>query len=226
MNKLGNPLVMILEKVPLNKPGWASNPFKVFVGVGGTLLGLAAMGLICLFLFLLSTHRPKTVGSNALTDAPVFPTTKISGPAEMTRAAEKGDGSVTAFPGTNQADNGTIAAEHSAVDQTPTPALSPIPSPAPVPQSKSKAFASDSEFLKGERPEPKKQEQKLPKSVRKNLETKRREAERKRSRLEDMYQKHLISSEAYKKGEKEYKGEIEKYRSEVNAAESLNNSLE
>ena len=37
---------------------------------------------------------------------------------------------------------------------------------------------------------------------------------------------HLISSEAYKKGEKEYKGEIEKYRSEVNAGQSLNNSLE
>jgi hypothetical protein len=226
MNKLGNLLVKILEKIQLNKPRWASNRVKVFVGVAGTLLGLAAMGLICLFLFLLSTHRPKTVGSNALIDAPAFPTTKMSTPAEMTTAAEKGDGSVTAFWGTNQADNGAIAAGHSAVDQTPTPALSPIRSPAPVPQSESKAFASDSEFLNAERPEPKKQEQKLPKSVRKNLEKERREAERKRSRLEDMYQKHLISSEAYKKGEKEYKGEIEKYRSGLNAAESLNNSVE
>jgi len=31
-----------------------------------------------------------------------------------------------------------------------------------------------------------------------------------------MYQKHLISSEAYKKGEQEYKSEIEKYRNEFN----------
>ena len=222
MNKLGNLPVKILEKVPLNKPRWTSTPAKVFVGVAGTLLALSVMGVICLFS--LSKHRPKTVGSNPLID--VFPTTKMTTPAKMTTAAEKGDGSVTTFPGMSQADNGTIAAEHSAIDQTPTAALNPIPNPAPIPQSEPKAFASDSEFLKGERPEPKKQERKLPKSVRKNLEKQRREAERKRSRLEDMYQKHLISSEAYKNGEKEYKGEIEKYRSEVNARESLNNSLE
>jgi hypothetical protein len=178
------------------------------------------MGVICLF----SLSRPKTVGSNPLID--VFPTTKMTTPAEMTTAAEKGYGSVTTFPGTNEADNGTIAPEHSAIDQTPRPALSPIPSPAPIPQSEPKAFASDSEFLKGERLQPKKPERKLPKSIRKNLEKQRWEAERKRSRLEDMYQKHLISSEAYKKGEKEYKGEIEKYRSEVNAGGSLHGSLE
>jgi len=220
MNKLGNLPVKILEKVPLNKTRWTSNPVKVLIGIAGTVFALSAVGVICLFL--LSTHRPETVGSNALIDAPVFPTTK------MTTAAGKGDGSVTAFPGTNQADNGTIAPEHSAIDQTPTPALSPIPSPASIPQSEPKAFASDSEFLKGEQTEfePKKQAQNLSKSVRKNLEKERREAERKRSRLEDMYQKHLISSEAYKKGEKEYKGEIEKYRSEVNAGGSLHGSLE
>jgi hypothetical protein len=222
MNKLGDLPVKILEKVPLNKPRWTSTPVKVFVGVAGTLLALSAVGVICLFS--LSKQRPKTVGSNPLID--VFPTTKMTTPAEMTTAAEKGDGSVTTFPGTNEADNGTIAPEHSAIDQTPTPALSPIPSPAPITQSEPKAFASDSEFLKAERLQPKKPERKLPKSIRKNLEKQRREAERKRSRLEDMYQKHLISSEAYKKGEKEYKGEIEKYRSEVNAGGSLHGSLE
>ena len=220
MNKLGNLPVKILEKVPLNKTRWTSNPVKVLIGIAGTVFALSAVGVICLFL--LSTHRPETVGSNALSDAPVFPTTK------MTTAAGKGDGSVTAFPGTNQADNGTIAPEHSAIDQTPTPALSPIPSPASIPQSEPKAFASDIEFLKGEPTEfePKKQAQNLSKSVRKNLEKERREAERKRSRLEGLYQKHLISSEAYKKGEKEYKSEIEKYRSEVNAGGSPQNSLE
>jgi hypothetical protein len=151
-------------------------------------------------------------------------------PAEMTAAAEKGDGSVTAFPGTNQADNGTIAAEHSAIDQTPTPALSPIPSPAPVPPVESKSLTSDSELLRGEPPAfglpgeksldrtgSKSVERQLPKSVRKHLEKERHEAERKRSRLKYLYQKHLISSEAYKKGEQEYRSEIEKYRSEVSA---------
>ena len=226
MNKLGNLLMKKLEKVPLNKRRWTSNPVKVFIGIAGTVFALSAVGVICLFL--LSTHRPETVGSNALIDAPVFPTTKIAMPGEMATATEKGDGSVTASPGTNQADDGTIAPEHSAIDQRPTPALRPIPSPAPKPQSDPKAFASDSEFLKGERPEfePKKQAQNLSKSIRENLEKERREAERKRSRLEDMYQKHLISSEAYKKGQKEYKSEIDKYRSEVSAGGSSKNSLE
>src|SRR6516225_11259176 len=151
MNKLGNLLVKILEKVPLSKRRRTLNPVKVFIGIAGSLLALSAMGVICLFS--LSTHRPKAVGSNALIDAPVFPTTKIAMPGEMTTATEKGDGSVTASPGTNQADDGTIAPEHSAIDQRPTPALRPIPSPAPIPQSEPKAFASDSEFLKAERPE-------------------------------------------------------------------------
>ena len=230
MNKLGNLSLNILQKVPRNKPRWTSNPVKVFVGVAGTLFVLSAIGVICL---LLSTHRPKRAGSNARIDAPIFPAMK------MTTPAEKGDGSVTAFPGTNQADTETIAAEHSAANQTATPALSPIPSPAPVPQVESKSLTSDSEFLRGEPPEfglpgeksldrtgSKSVERQLPKSVRKHLEKERREAERKRSRLEDLYQKHLISSEAYKKGEQEYKSEIRKYRSEVNAAGSLPNSVD
>lgn len=207
MNKLGNLSLNILEKVSLNKPRWASNPVTVFVGVAGTLLVLSAIGVICL---LLSTHRPKRAASNARIDAPIFP-----------------------------ADTETIAAEHSAANQTPTPALSPIPSPAPVPQVESKSLTSDSEFLRREPPESrlpgeknldrtgsKSVERQLPKSARKHLEKERREAERKRSRLEDLYQKHLISSEAYKKGEQEYKSEIKKYRNEVDAAGSLPNSLD
>jgi len=231
MNKLGNLPVKILEKVPLNKTRWTSNPVKVLIGIAGTVFALSAVGVICLFL--LSTHRPETVGSNALSDAPVFPTTK------MTTAAGKGDGSVTAFPGTNRADNGAIPTEHSAIAQTTPPAPNPIPTPAPVPQTESKALTSDSEFLWGkgsefappgeeslDRTGTKNVERQLPKSVRKRLEKKRQQAERKRSRLEDMYQKHLISSEAYKKGEQEYKSEIEKYRSEFNGDGGHPNSLD
>jgi hypothetical protein len=56
---------------------------------------------------------------------------------------------------------------------------------------------------------------------RKNVEKQRLHAERKRSRLEAMYQKHLISSEAYKSGQEEYKNEIEKYRLELNGSGSV-----
>ena len=52
-------------------------------------------------------------------------------------------------------------------------------------------------------------------AVRKNAEQARRDAERKRAHLEEMYKKHLISDEAYKKGQDEYQNELGKYRSRV-----------
>jgi hypothetical protein len=56
------------------------------------------------------------------------------------------------------------------------------------------------------------------KTGRKNLERQRLAAEKKRSRLEAMYQKGTISSKAYKSGEDEYRLAIQRYRDEVNAA--------
>jgi len=50
-----------------------------------------------------------------------------------------------------------------------------------------------------------------------NLEKERRATERKRSRLEAMYQKGTISNEVYKSGENEYRIAIQRYRNEVNA---------
>ena len=236
MNKLGNRPVKILEKVPLNKTRWTSNPVKVLVGIAGTLLALSAIGVICLIAS--SVHKPKALASNGLSGVPAFrvpafPVTKTA------TVAEKGNGGVTPLPGTNRADNGAIPTEHSAIAQTTPPAPNPTPTPAPVPQTESKALTSDSEFLWGKGPEfelpgeksldrtgSKNVERQLPKSVRKRLEKERQQAERKRSRLEDMYRKHLISSEAYKKGEQEYKSEIEKYRSELNADGGHPNSLD
>jgi hypothetical protein len=37
-----------------------------------------------------------------------------------------------------------------------------------------------------------------------------------------MYQKHEISSEAYKKGQDEYQSEMAKYRNALNGAEPIN----
>jgi hypothetical protein len=49
----------------------------------------------------------------------------------------------------------------------------------------------------------------------KTLEKERREAEQKRHRLEDMYQKGLITTKAYRDGQAEYQSKIEKYRKEA-----------
>jgi hypothetical protein len=55
------------------------------------------------------------------------------------------------------------------------------------------------------------------KTAHKDLEKQRLAAERKRARLEAMYQKGTITSEAYKSGENEYRIAIQRYRTEANA---------
>ena len=118
---------------------------------------------------------------------------------------------------------GNVAVDSSPVDQAP--ALTP----APTPTSKTgmdgdrNTLASNSQLTEVDPKQPLRQanEGEHPKAGRKTLEKERRAAERKRSRLEGMYQNHLISSEAYKKGEEEYKSEIEKYRSAVNTGRGV-----
>ena len=93
-------------------------------------------------------------------------------------------------------------------------ARSPLPTPAPTvtPLPKSTAIVDDDRT----------HEVKRSGVERKSVEKERRAAERKRSRLEAMYQKHEISSEAYKKGQDEYQSEMAKYRNALNGAEPIN----
>jgi hypothetical protein len=58
--------------------------------------------------------------------------------------------------------------------------------------------------------------------TRKSAEQRRREAERKRARLETQYRNHEISDEVYKKGQQEYQTEMAKYRNVLNGAGSAN----
>jgi hypothetical protein len=47
------------------------------------------------------------------------------------------------------------------------------------------------------------------------VEQAREEAERDREHVEDLYQKHLISAEAYKKSQAEYQHEMAKYQDQI-----------
>jgi hypothetical protein len=55
----------------------------------------------------------------------------------------------------------------------------------------------------------------LSKEAREKLERGREAAERERAHVEYLYQKHLISEEAYKKGQAEYQQEIAKYEDQI-----------
>src|SRR5260370_12857705 len=91
--------------------------------------------------------------------------------------------------------HGALKKNNSAIDQTPAPVLTPVPTPA----TERKTSVIDSEFLERKRTEVehKNPERQARQAERKNLERKQEEAKRKRSRLEEMYQNHLISISAY-----------------------------
>ena len=105
------------------------------------------------------------------------------------------------------ADRGMVPNKDSTVDSPPGPAASPVPTVS----SRGKPDANPVESAP-----PALAPKEISGADRKALEKERRVAERKRARLEERYQKHLISGEEYKKGEEEYKSAILKYRSQMN----------
>ena len=214
MNKLRDwPLIkrMIAQQ---SDTRWTWNSAKVLLkkAAPGTLLALC--GAVAIYVTASSVFTRRTDASSKASMG--GPPAQVKKDLQDPPAGNK-DG-IIMVPGTVRLDtnhHGAIAENNSAIDQTPAPVLTPVPTPA----TERKTSVIDSESLERKRTEVehKNPERQPRQAERKNLERKREEAERKRSRLEEMYQKHLISSGAYRKGEKEYKSEIEKYRSAVNA---------
>ena len=193
---------------------WASYSarFLRVVATLGTVFALC--GVIAIFLIGFSALPPRTLETKGPVEVPVLSGTSVSPAAAP--SLDKGVG--VRLPDTNQVLRGTFAEDHFIVDQ-PTTAPARNPDSAPSQVSHPEASVSDGVLLKRERPEdaPINRDRYLSEAVRKNLERARREAERKRSRLEDAYRKHAISGDAYKKGEEQYRTEIEKYRAGINA---------
>jgi hypothetical protein len=201
---------------------WNSAKVLIKQAAPGTLFAL--VGAVAIWLTASTAFLPKTLRSKASAGVPAVPAKVVpSSPApekEASIALTLGamqSGTSEPFPG-----NGTLTEENWRTSQSPTP--SPIPSPnlSPGPQPDRIALAKDNDPLDREPTGSARRsvDSERQRTERKTLEKARREAERKRSRLEEMYQNHLISSEAYKKGEEEYKTQIEKYRNEMNAAKS------
>jgi hypothetical protein len=101
-----------------------------------------------------------------------------------------------------------------AISSKPTPVVAAKPSPSVVatPVPLNSPVRQPTPLVSNDTPREKKPPSE---AIRKNAEQARRDAERKRTHLEEMYKKHLISDEAYKKGQDEYQNELGKYRSRV-----------
>ena len=216
MNKVAYPWTVLVRAEP-NDSGWISTSAKVLRAAAAFATMIALLGAVAICSIGFSAFTPRTFSPTGSASVPVFPTTKQS----TTTSADQDNDIGTLLP--DQARQGTIASAHSTIDQTSAPTLNPTPPAASMAQPA--APVSDNALAERESPEAvrKSLERELPKVVRKTLEKGRRKAERKRSRLEEMYQNHAISGEAYKKGEEKYKSEIEKYRREMNAGREPKN---
>jgi hypothetical protein len=204
-----------IEK-PTKLMNWISKSASGSVKKATPSILLALLGIGAIYLIVSDGFIRKTgTSSKATVDVPQAGVKKES---QSSPAADNGRSSVTsAAVGLDSNEtNHRATTENNTGAAAPTPA--PVLTPAPTPAVEGKEFAMDSEFLQKQQPDGGRISlEKPPKEAeRKNLERKRAEAERERARLEEMYQKHLISIEAYKKGEEKYKSEIEKYRSAVN----------
>jgi hypothetical protein len=180
-----------------SSPHCTSGKILIHVLVSCALLALfVAIAIPALHLITSSNTRWNDLGDLQIVSEPT-PTPRLS----------TGRGSMPANP--NAACTGTVGivvAENS----TQSVHLEPLPSPTPAPQPTMivNDTGSHSARLSG--------------AGRKAAERERREAERRRARLEAMYQSHLISSAAYKKGQDEYQSGIAKYHSEFNGTASTN----
>jgi len=212
------PFTVLVRAEPSDSP-WISASAKVLRASATFATTIALFGAIAICSNGFSAFTPGKFGSKGLAGFLIFPATKGS----ATKPADQDNGIGMLVPDTNQGRHGKITSDHSTSDQTPAPALTSTPPPASVAQpcaSVSDRASFDREHSDADR---KILERPLSGAVRKSLENVRRQAERKRSRLEEMYRKHAISREAYEKGEEKYKGEIERYRRETNAGRGPKN---
>jgi hypothetical protein len=195
---------------------WNSAKLLIRNAAPGTLF--AVFGAVSIWLTASNAFTPKTLKNSV--DVPPTKEARAITPAENNGTIAMTLGAAT--PGINQTHPGNIAGDIPTINQLPA-TQAPTPAPENRLQADPNALANSTQLTEEEPSETarKTTEGERKKAGRKTLEKERRAAERKRSRLEEMYQNHLISSGAYKKGEEEYKSEIEKYRSEMNVGRGV-----
>jgi hypothetical protein len=180
-----------------SSPRWTSGKILMQVLISSVLLALfVAVAIPALHLMTPSNKRSKDLGDLQI----------VSEPTPTPRLAPQ-SGSMPASP--NAVYTGTVGIVV-AKDSTESVHLAPVPTPTPAPQSAVMVNEAGPHSTR------------LSATDRKAAERERQKAERKRARLEAMYQSHLISGADYKRGQDEYQNGIAKYHSVLNGNASTN----
>jgi hypothetical protein len=171
-----------------SSPRWTAGKILIQVLISSVLLALfVAVAIPALHLITPSNKRSKDLGDLEIVSEPT-PTPRLATRPDSMPAAPNAE-----YTGTV----GIVVAENS----TQSVHRAPVPSPTPAPQSTVIVNETGSQSAR------------LSAADRKAVERERQKAERKRARLEAMYQSHLISSADYKRGQEEYQSGIAKYHS-------------
>jgi hypothetical protein len=180
-----------------SSPRCSSGKILIQALILSVLLALfVAIAIPALHLITLSNIRPKHLGDLQIVSEPTPTPAPATSPASMLTNA-------------NPTYCGTVATVLAGNSTQPVHrTLIPSPTPTPQPTVSVNDTGSHSARLSG--------------AGRKAAERERRKAERKRARLEAMYQSHLISGATYKKGQEEYQSGIAKYHSELSGTASTN----
>jgi hypothetical protein len=167
------------------------------------LAALVAIGFAVVLTFKHMTAKPKAVAAST-------PSTAAT-PSPGTTALKPKDILLPLSDPNKAASEATPSASAAASPQPSAPVLTSMAVPTPAASVAPQEQKTASQAKETEKP--------LSKAARKNLEKKRLEAEHKRARLEQMYQNHEISADAYNKGKEEYKVEIQKYRASIKTSD-------
>jgi type IV secretory pathway VirB10-like protein len=192
-------LKLHLRAAPKQKALYRSSPKRhlkaILAGVFLALIMAGALGFAAVSL--LKNARSKHQGHTAAASPSVTASALLAGSANPVPTT------ISSPP----------AAKASATPSIAKVPATPSPSPSAAPVSRPTALITAGTP----------REAKTPSEItRKSAEQRRRDAERKRARLETQYRSHEISDEAYKKGQQEYQAEMAKYRNVVNSAGSVN----
>ena len=209
----GYRLLMARRKAHLREAHGTWNVTRRFVKNAAPGMFFAFLGAIAIWITASNALAPKTLSTKNSVD-------NFMPPAREARTFAPSENDSTAA---NQTSPVFVGENNPVVDQSPVPAPAPIPTPDTGMQADRNALANISQLPEAESKDSARKtvEGERKSGGRKTLEKERRAAERKRSRLEEMYQSHLISSDDYKKGEEQYKSEIERYRSAMNAVKRV-----
>jgi hypothetical protein len=200
MNKLGYQPLTVLMQSESSGFGWALTPGRP----SPTVIALRILIALCALL-------PVCVIGLASFTAGGTKQSMVARVSSKSKAASapvtNGDDRAAASDSdTYRTDSAAITDNSQPVGQAPTPAILPTAVCATAPE----AEATVNDNASTENP---------PRAIgRIKLEKFRGRAERRRARLEQSYRMHSISAEAYKQGEEKYKGEIARYRKELNSA--------